>query len=509
MDLSRNAILDTLLLAAPVGFAFFDRDLRYVFVNERLAEMHGIPAKAHPGRHVSDIVPDLERKVVEVTRRIVETRAPVLNEEFFGATPSTRGEKRWWNESWYPVSAADGTLIGFGAVAEDITARKQVEENLREAVARHAQQVRLFDSIASTTPDFVYLFDPAGRFLYANHRLLQVWGMKLQDIVGKSCRELGYEQWHHDMHMREIAQVIETRQSIKGEVPFKAPLTGIYGVYEYIFTPVFGPDGAVELIAGTTRDVTERKSAEHALREADERKNEFLATLAHELRNPLAPLRNGLTIARLSIDGETPLRRTIEMMDRQLNHLVRLVDDLLNIGRITSGKIELRRDRVHLRNILASSIELSRASIDSAGHELVVDEGPEPLVVDGDFYRLSQVFSNLLNNAAKYSDRGGRIMVNVRRGGNDVIVEVRDTGIGIPAEDLPHVFDLFSQVHAHHDRGDGGLGIGLAVVKKVVEMHGGQVSAASAGLGKGSSFAVRLPLITPDDANTGNAGGAR
>ena len=302
------------------------------------------------------------------------------------------------------------------------------------------------------------------------------------------------------MHMREIAQVIETRQPIKGEVPFKAPLTGIYGVYEYIFTPVFGPDGEVQLIAGTTRDVTERKNAEQALREADERKNEFLATLAHELRNPLAPLRNGLTIARLSVHGETPLSRTIEMMDRQLNHLVRLVDDLLNIGRITSGKIELRRDRVHVRDILASSIELSLAAIDGAQHDLIVHEGPEPLVVDGDFHRLSQVFSNLLNNAAKYTDRGGRITVDVRRDVNDVVVEVRDTGIGIPASDLPHVFDLFAQAHAHHERGDGGLGIGLALVKKVVEMHGGRVSATSAGLGKGSSFTVRLPLVTADDA---------
>ena len=191
MDLSRNAILDTLLLAAPVGFAFFDRDLRFVFVNERLAEMNGVPAKAHAGRHVSEIVPDFEHKAVEVTRRIMETRVPVLNEEFFGGSQGTHGEKRWWNESWYPVTAGDGTLIGFGAVIEDITGRKQAEEKLREAVERHAQQVRLLDSITSTTPDFVYLFDRAGRFLYANQRLLHVWGMELSNVVGKTCMELG------------------------------------------------------------------------------------------------------------------------------------------------------------------------------------------------------------------------------------------------------------------------------------------------------------------------------
>src|SRR6185312_2448646 len=161
----------------------------------------------------------------------------------------------------------------FGVVCyfRDISERKRTREKLLELTARQEQQARLFDGVASTTPDFVYAFDLQGKFLYANRRLLEVWGMKLPAVIGKTCRQLGYEQWHHDMHMREIRQVIETKQSIRGEVPFKAPRTGIFGVYEYIFTPVFGPGGEVEFIAGTTRDVTDRKRAEMALQEAQQK----------------------------------------------------------------------------------------------------------------------------------------------------------------------------------------------------------------------------------------------
>jgi PAS domain S-box-containing protein len=248
-------------------------------------------------------------------------------------------------------------------------------------------------------------------------------------------------------------------------------------------------------MAGLVWDVTERKNLELSLQEADRRKDEFLATLAHELRNPLAPLRNGLQIARLTSKADSPFQRTIEMMDRQLTHLVRLVDDLLDVGRISSGKIELRRTRVTLRDILANSAEAARTAIDMHGHELIIGSGTEELLVEGDFDRLTQIFSNLLTDAAKYTERGGKIELRVAHEADWAVVSVTDNGIGIPAADLPHVFELFSQVRLHQGHSEGGLGIGLSLVRKLVEMHQGTVSASSEGSGRGSTFIVRLPLI--------------
>ena len=250
-------------------------------------------------------------------------------------------------------------------------------------------------------------------------------------------------------------------------------------------------------MAGLVWDVTERMNLEGSLQEADRRKDEFLATLAHELRNPLAPLRNGIQIARLTSKADSPFQRTIEMMDRQLTHLVRLVDDLLDVARISSGKIELRRREVTLRDILASSAEAARAAIDTHGHELIVGSGTEELWVAGDFDRLTQIFSNLLTNAAKYTERGGKILLQVEREAESAVVRVTDNGIGIPSADLPHIFELFSQVRLHQRHSEGGLGIGLSLVRKLVEMHQGTVSASSEGNGRGSTFIVRLPLTRP------------
>jgi PAS domain S-box-containing protein len=250
------------------------------------------------------------------------------------------------------------------------------------------------------------------------------------------------------------------------------------------------------LIIGLVWDVTERKLLESSLQDTDRRKDEFLATLAHELRNPLAPLRNGLQIARLTSGADSPFRRTLEMMDRQLTHLVHLVDDLLDVGRISSGKIELRRDSIGLPDILTSSAEAARTAIDAHGHELIIEPGAEQIWVEGDFDRLTQIFSNLLTNAAKYTERGGRIRLRVAREEGYVVVSVCDNGIGIPPADLAHVFELFSQVRSHQGRSEGGLGIGLAIVRKLVEMHQGTVSVCSDGSGKGSTFTVRLPLLS-------------
>jgi CheY-like chemotaxis protein len=253
---------------------------------------------------------------------------------------------------------------------------------------------------------------------------------------------------------------------------------------------------------GVLVDITERKAMEEALREADRKKDDFIALLAHELRNPLAPIRNGLQVIRLAIgEGNTPVAHAREMMDRQLGHMVRLIDDLLDVSRINRNKMELRRSRVLLADVVSSAVETVRPVIDAEWHELNVSLPQKPVHLDADLTRLAQVFSNLLTNSAKYTQKGGRIWLSAERRGGEVAVTVRDTGIGIPAASLGNIFDMFSQVDRSIERSAGGLGIGLALVKGLVEMHGGTVTAASEGEGKGSTFTVTLPVLLDQRAS--------
>jgi signal transduction histidine kinase len=237
----------------------------------------------------------------------------------------------------------------------------------------------------------------------------------------------------------------------------------------------------------------ELKAHADALEEADRRKDEFLATLAHELRNPLAPVRHGLDILRKSPDT-ADAAKIRDMMDRQLVHLVRLIDDLLDVSRVSQGKIELRKERIQAADVIRSALESSQPLIESAAHSLTIDVPPEPIWIDADLTRLAQVVGNLLNNAAKYTPEGGRIGLSLQTDGDHAVIVVSDNGLGIPADMLSRVFQLFAQVEHHTDRARGGLGIGLALVKQLVTMHDGAVSAESAGTGQGSVFTVRIPL---------------
>lgn len=489
-----DLVLETMLRNAPFGFAFLDRELRFILVNDRLGQMNGVPAEAHIGRHVGEIVPSLAETAKRVTDQIVATGEPVLNHEFAGETQASGGQPRWWCESWYPVYDSRGALIGFGAIVEDITERR-----LAEAAVAAARERRRRALSIETVGRLVYKLD--GRILEANAAFERMCGYTVDELrampywdaltapefLGATARAA------KDLAIHGKTAAYEKQMIRKDGSRF-------WGLFSP--TRVAGEGQASECVEFII-DITHSKEIEQELREADRRKNEFLATLAHELRNPMAPLKNGLHIVRLSSAPESTAQNVIEMMDRQLNHLVRLVDDLLDIGRITSGKVELKRSPIELREILARSIEASRVTIDAHRHELEVDEGKERLFVHGDMDRLAQVFSNLLSNAAKYTDDGGRINVTIRREGGAAVVRVSDTGIGIPAEDLLHVFDLFSQVRVHQGRTEGGLGIGLALAQQLVAMHGGSISVESAGLRKGTAFTVRLPLTeraadTPD-----------
>ncbi|TFW27957.1 hybrid sensor histidine kinase/response regulator [Massilia horti] len=238
-----------------------------------------------------------------------------------------------------------------------------------------------------------------------------------------------------------------------------------------------------------------RHRAEEALRSADRRKDEFLATLAHELRNPLAPIRTGLDILRLRSGDAQATQRAIDIMERQLRQMVRLVDDLLDVSRINTGKLAIKMGRVELKAVINDALEVVRSYIELHGHELAIDLPDRPVFLHGDATRLAQILSNLLNNAAKYTNRGGRVSLSARVVDDELVLTVADTGIGIAPDMLDSVFEMFVQVDSTLERTNAGLGVGLSLTRRLVELHGGTIAAASEGLGKGSSFTVRLPIV--------------
>ncbi|WP_254511497.1 PAS domain-containing hybrid sensor histidine kinase/response regulator [Anatilimnocola floriformis] len=452
-----------------------------------------------------------------LTKNIPESEHDVVRETFGAAIANRQtfelehrvyrpdGSVGWTFSRAVPIVDAEGQIIEWFGTARDVTAQRQASEVLTRATAATDRQRRLYEAILSGTPDLIYIFGLDYSVLYANDALLAMWGRTMADTIGKGLLELGYEPWHAEMHWREIDQVRATKQPIRGEVPFNG--TNGRRIYDYIFVPVFDADGEVEAVAGTTRDVTDRKNMEDELRrlaatlsDADHRKDEFLATLAHELRNPLAPIRNGLQILKLVQNDPESREQSRAMMERQVDQLVRLVDDLLDVSRISRGKMELRREHVLLVDVLASAVETSRPLIEQMGHELTITPPTQTVIVDGDLTRLAQVFLNLLNNAAKYSERGGRITLTAELRGTNVVVSVRDTGIGIAPEQLPRIFEMFSQVDQSLEKSQGGLGIGLTLVRRLVEMHGGSVEARSEGPGRGSEFIVQLPVVVADSA---------
>jgi PAS domain S-box-containing protein len=394
-----------------------------------------------------------------------------------------------------PRFAKDGALRGFVGSVLDIDKEKRTEDALRNSV-------QLYRAIGESINYGVWVCDPTGRTVYASQSFL--------DLVGMTQEEIADFGWGRALHPDDVERTrafwqecVRSGEQWDIEHRFK----GVDGHWHPVLArgvPVKNERGETTAWAGINLDISRLKQVEDELREVDRRKDEFLATLAHELRNPLAPIRNSLHVLRLAPDAAQS-ERVHEMIDRQVNHLIRLVDDLLEVARITSGKIELRRERIELAEVVRAAVEASRPAIERARHELVLALSPDPLVLDADGVRLAQIVGNLLNNAAKYTEERGTIWVRAEREGDWVTLSVRDTGVGIPPAMLPRVFDLFTQVDRTLGRAQGGLGIGLALVKRLVEMHGGRVEARSAGRGEGSVFTVRLPLApalarAPDSA---------
>jgi PAS domain S-box-containing protein len=369
--------------------------------------------------------------------------------------------------------------------------RARNAEELNKVVAESERRRRLYETFLENSPDLAYVFGLDRRFTYANKVLLNLWDRTWEEAIGKSCLELGYEPWHAELHDREIDQVISTKQFVRGEVPFEST----YGrrVYEYIFAPVLGPDGEVEAIAGTTRDVTERKQAEEGLRDANRRKDEFLAMLAHELRNPLAPISAAAEVLQMNALDEKLTKKTSQIISRQVKHMTALVDDLLDVSRVTRGLVTISKSPLDLKSVVYNAVEQVRPFIEAQRHHLLFDLAAEKAYVMGDQKRLVQIITNLLNNAAKYTPQGGAIQLRLAVDADELALSIEDNGIGMPVDLQPHVFEPFIQADRTSDRTQGGLGIGLALVKNLTELHGGTISCFSEGKDKGSQFTVLLP----------------
>jgi PAS domain S-box-containing protein len=390
-------------------------------------------------------------------------------------------------------AGADGYLVKPFSAKE---LRACVASHLRLQGVRRAAQAALRASEAK----FATAFDRSplgltitalddGRLVEVNEGFVRLSGYTREEALGSTPDELGL--WMDpELRAERFAQLragghvpeIEARFRLKsGEERI--------GVIGSALVEI----GGRPCVLSSVMDITARKRMEEALREADRRKDEFLAMLGHELRNPLAPIRNAAQVLKLVAPENAQQRWAREVIERQAQHLTRLVDDLLDVSRITRGKITLSRERLDVATLLQRAVETSRPLIDERGHHLTVTLPPQPLEVEGDLTRLVQIVGNLLNNAAKYTDEGGHIRLSAAQEDGEVVIRVCDNGIGLSAELLPQVFDLFTQANRSLDRSQGGLGIGLTLVRQLAEMHGGTVEAKSDGAGQGSEFIVRLP----------------
>jgi PAS domain S-box-containing protein len=495
LDTARRR-LEAALNAGDIGIFEWDMVTDQVYGDTNFARMFGVTLDSQGSAPRSQfepaIHPDDRRDRAARVQRAIEEDLPYEAEYRILVS----GEIRWVVSRGKVERDAVGRPIRFPGVLLDVTERRRAEQARQEISDDRDRLSRTYEKLLSGIEDFAYVFDRDGRFLYANPPLLKLYGRSLGEVAGRTFNELGYDQASHERHIREIRQVIDSRQPFHGEIQLRFEPGGMT-IYDYIFSPVLNPRGEVEVVVGITRDVTERKHAEEALREMDRQKNDFLAQLAHELRNPLAPIRNAARIFKMRQSAEPDVLWASEVIDRQVDHLTRLIDDLLDVSRISRNKLELRRQRIELQEVVRGAVEISQPVIDQNGHRLVIDVSPEPVFLIADMARLTQALMNLLINAAKYTNAGGRIELVARREGPEAVLRVRDDGIGIEAAALPKLFQMFYQADTSMTRSQGGLGIGLSLVKSVIELHGGTVEAASAGLGKGAEFVVRLPALAP------------
>jgi PAS domain S-box-containing protein len=397
------------------------------------------------------------------------------------------GDYRWLRSRTVVFSrTADGRAKLVLGNARDVTEQRRAETALRESEA-------YFRGLADAMPQLVWTARADGAVEYYNSRIHEYGGIVANEDGTWDWRPIVHED---DLRRTQSAwqTAVQARAIYESEHRIKLA-NGSFRWHLSRAVPLKDETGRVIKWFGTATDIHDLRQTEQELRENDRRKDEFLAMLAHELRNPLAPIRNAIRVLRHIGPASPQVEQMRDMIERQTEHLTRLVDDLLDVSRITRGKVTLQRERLELMSIISRAVETSRPLIDAAHHRRSVSLPPETVRLEGDLTRLAQVISNLLNNAAKYTEEGGRIELSAQQAGHEVLIRVKDNGVGIPGDVLPHIFELFAQADRSLDRAQGGLGIGLTIVKSLVELHGGRVEAHSDGPGQGSEFIVRLPVF--------------
>jgi PAS domain S-box-containing protein len=468
---------------APVLLVHCDRNARYTFVNTPYSARFRMRPQDLIGLHIRDVVGEKTYRALEpyVERALAGERVDFeLPIEYHYGT-------RWMSSTYVPQQDARGTVSGFVGVIQDVTSRREAEAALR---AIDAQFRATFENAAVG----IAHVGLDGRWLRVNDRLCEIVGYPRDALLKLTFQDITHpDDLEADVtYAREVIAGARSSYSMD-----KRYIRGDGAVIWVTLTVAIARDseGKPEYFISIVEDITARKAAESALVEADRRKDEFLAMLAHELRNPLAPIRTSIALMRTRPAVDPLMLKCRDVIDRQASHMARLLDDLLDVSRFTRGKLTVHPKPVMLRDVIDTAIEINQSLLTQRQQRVLVrDETGDPMVVDGDDARLVQVFGNLLNNAAKYSDTGAEIQVTLRRESDIAAVTVRDPGIGIAPDMLGRIFELFTQTESARAYAPGGMGIGLSLAERLVTLHGGRIIAESAGLGCGAAFTVRLPL---------------
>jgi PAS domain S-box-containing protein len=477
-----------------------DSDQKVTLFNPAAEQMFGCRAQAALGMPISKFLPDWDA--------LLRDSAPVTS-----ATPGlqvrhaeTAGLRSGGERFPLEVSLSRAHNLSYWTCfARDVTERRRAEEEhlrlIQEQLARaeaeraeerlRAYVIKLQEQAHLLEMAHVLVRDRDDRIIFWNKGTTQMYGWTEQEALGKNSHELLRTVF--PVPLEEINAELHSRGQWEGELVHMCK-DGSTLVVASHWAQHTDEHGAPVATLEVGNDVTELKQLQDALRQSDRRKDEFLAMLAHELRNPLAPILNALHIMRMGRANTGAVEESRAIIERQVRHMVRLIDDLLDLSRITRGKIQLRKQPIELAQVIQSAVESSRPAIDAAGHQLTLALPDVPIVIEADPTRLAQVLLNLLNNAAKYTESGGRIWISAKAEGDQLAICVRDSGIGIPREMLPNIFEMFAQIDRSLERSQGGLGIGLSLVRGLVRLHGGTVTARSEGPGRGSEFVVRLPL---------------